>query len=745
MKRRSLLVAGGLLGGGLLIGGFGTRRPSDLSRVGSPADFPAPEGAVALNAWLHIGLDGRVTVASPRAEMGQGTHTGLAVLVAEELDADWAQVRVANAPMQPVYANAAMFLNLLPLEGEGGLARWARGATLRFGVSLGWQVTGGSASIRDAWGPLRLAGAMARALLLQAAAHRLQRPLAELRTEAGAVWAGPQRLLGFGELAGAAALLEAPAEVTLKSRKDWRLIGRSPPRLDLPAKVNGTAQFGIDTRLPGMLYASVRRSPTFGGRCSGLAVEAIRQRQGVHSAFVLHDQLAVVVAERWWQAESALREHPPVFVPGPRGSLNSQDMRATLRRALDQHEGFAFEDRGDAKAQVAKAVGAVKAEYEAPFLAHAPLEPQNCAAQVAAGQVTIWMPTQAASLVRWKIARLLKLDSEAVTVHTTWLGGGFGRRLETDLAEQAVAIAQRLDGRPVQLLWSREEDFTQGVYRPMGVSRFEAVLAEDGKPLAWRNQLAGPSIGYEQTGRIAEWAAMDAPDKNHLEGAFHLPYAIPHFEARQLRIPLGVPVGSWRSVGHSLNGFFTECFLDELAQAAQQDPLAYRDALLDAQPRHRAVLREVAMRAGWGQPLPPGRARGVALHESFGSICAQVVEASVHEGQPRVHRVWAVLDAGTVVHPDAVKAQVEGSIVFALSAALHGEITIENGAVQQRNFPQQPLIGMADMPIIEVALMDSEAEPGGVGEPGVPPLAPALANALSSLLGRRIRRLPIRL
>lgn len=746
MKRRSLLVAGGVLGGGLLVGSVALRRPSDTSRVGGPADFPAPEGEVALNAWIHLARDGRVTLAMPRAEMGQGTHTGLAVLVAEELDADWALVAVRNAPLAPVYANAALFLNLLPVQGEGKLASWVRGATLRFGVSLGWQITGGSSSVRDAWGPLRLAGATARQLLLQAAGQRFDLAPERLRTEAGAVWAADQRLAGYGELAEAAAALTPAAEVALKPRADWRLIGHSPPRLDLPAKVRGEAIFGIDTVRPGLLYASVRHAPSFGGRCTALDAAAIGRRPGVLQAFILDGRVAVVVAERWWQAESALREHPPSFDPGPRGSRDSEEMRAILRRALDQHEGFAFADRGDAAAEIARHAGAVlRADYEAPFLAHATMEPQNCTAQVSAGRVALWMPTQVASVVRWKIARQLGLASEAVTVHTTLLGGGFGRRLETDLAEQAVAIAQRLDGRPVKLLWNREEDFTQGVYRPMALSRFAAVLGADGRPLAWQNQVAGPSIGFEQTGRIAEWAAVDAPDKNHLEGAFELPYAIPKLSVRQLRIPLGVPVGSWRSVGHSLNGFFTECFADELASAAGQDPVAWRDALLDAHPRHRAVLRRVAALAGWGQALLPGRARGVALHESFGSICAQVVEASVRQGEPVVHRVWVVLDAGTVVHPDAVRAQVEGSVVFALSAALHGEITIAGGAVQQRNFPQQRLVGMADCPAIEVELMPSEAEPGGVGEPAVPPLAPALANALSALTGKRIRRLPIRL
>ena len=703
--------------------------------------MPTP---LQLNAWLRIAADGGVQIAMPRAEMGQGVHTALAQLLAEELDADWSRIQIVDAPVAQVYANQALLLNVLPLQpgDEGLLARFARGAGQRLGYWLHLQVTGGSSSVRDAWGPLRLAGASARQMLLQAAAQRWQLPLTELRTAAGKVWAG-ERSIGYGELALDAAKLSPPTEVQLKPRAQWKLIGKPVPRLDLPAKVNGSAVYGIDVQQPGLLQAAIRRSPSFGGSLVAWDTAALRAERGVVDAFVLDDRAAVVIADRWWRAEAALKKHPPRFDAGPKAAWNSELMHEQLRRALDQRSGLAFRDEGDAAGQLGTA--AIRADYTLPFLAHATLEPQNATAQFKDGKLTIWAPTQVAAIARFRAAQVAGIAQDAVTVHTTYLGGGFGRRLEVDAIEQVVAIALRTRGAPVKLLWNREEDFSQSPLRPMAMARFAASLGADGLPLAWFNQVAGPSLTLSTVQRLLPGLAMDMPDKNHLEGAFELPYAIPAITVRQLRVELGMPVASWRSVGHSINAFSTECFLDELAQAAGRDPLAYREALLQAKPRQLAVLRLAAARAGWGQPLPAGRARGIALHESFGSICAQVVEASVVDGKPRVHRVVVALDAGSLVNPDTVRAQMEGSVIFALSAALHGEITIAAGAVQQRNFPQQPLLSLAETPAIEVALVDSEAAPGGVGEPGVPPLAPALANALSTLTGKRIRQLPIRL
>lgn len=742
MKRRGFLIAGGVLGGGALLVGYGLRAPSAQERLGDAALFPAKEGEAALNAWVKIGRDGRVTVAMPRAEMGQGVHTALAQLLAEELDADWSSLQVQDVPVAKVYANSALLLNVLPLQpdAEGGLARFARGAAQRLGLLLHLQVTGGSSSVRDAFEPLRLAGATARALLLQAAAQRLKVDASQLRTEAGHVLHGAQRI-PYGELVEAAAQLPAPGEVYLKPRQGWKLIGKPMPRLDLPSKVDGTAVFGIDVRLPGMLYASLRQAPVGQGRIEAWDTSALLQRPGVKQAFVLDGRTAVVVAERWWQAESALRAHPPRMVAG--AALDSAQLLQQLQAALDDGKGFAFRDDGDAEKTLAAAATTISADYRLPFLAHAALEPQNCTAQFKHGQLQIWAPTQVAALARWRAAAVADIKQEAVTVHTTYLGGGFGRRLETDVVEQATAIALRCEGAPVKLLWTREEDFTHDVYRPAALARFAAALGEDGLPTAWSNLVAGPSLTLDTMDRLLPAIAMDSPDKNQIEGAYELPYAIPNLLVRQRRVRLSVPVGSWRSVGHSVNAFGTECFLDELAEAARIDPLAYRERLLAGRPRHLQVLREAARLAGWSTPAPAGRARGIALHESFGSICAQVVEASLEGDAVRVHRVSVALDAGTLVNPDTVRAQMEGSVIFALSAALYGGITLAQGAVQQQNFPQQPLLSLADTPAIEVLLVDSQEAPGGVGEPGVPPLAPALVNAVSRLRGRRVRELPL--
>lgn len=739
MKRRSLLLLAGAGAGGALLMGWALRAPTAAERLGE-----ADAQQLTLNAWLRLQADGRVQIAMPRAEMGQGVHTALAQLLAEELDADWSRIEVIDVPVAQVYANQALLLNVLPLQpgDEGAIARFARGAGQRLGYWLHLQVTGGSSSVRDAWEPLRLAGASARQMLLQAAAKRLQLPLSQLRTENGRVLAGA-RSIAYGELAAEAATLSPPTEVPLKARAQWKLIGKPVQRIDLKAKLDGSAVYGIDVQQPGLLHAAIRQSPSFGGSVVRLDVEALRAERGVVDAFVLNDCAAVVIADRWWRAEAALKKHPPRFHAGPRGGMNSTEMRQTLLRALDQQRGMAFRDDGDAQAQLGEQP--IRADYELPLLSHAPLEPQNCTAQFKDGRLTIWAPTQVAAIARFRAAEVAGIDQDAVTVHTTYLGGGFGRRLEVDVIEQAVAIALRTNGAPVKLLWNREEDFTQGVFRPMAICRFEGRIGADGLPLAWRNRVAGPSIGLGTMQRLLPALAMDAPDKNHIEGAYDLPYAIANLEVRQLRVEIGVPVASWRSVGHSIHAFGTECFLDELAETAGRDPLAYREALLQHKPRHLAVLRLAAARAGWAEPPPAGRQRGIALHESFGSICAQVVEASVLDGKIRVHRVSVALDAGSLVNPDTVRAQMEGSVIFALSAALYGEITIEGGAVQQRNFPQQPLLSLAETPQIEVALIESEAAPGGVGEPGVPPLAPALANAVSRLTGQRIRRLPIRL
>jgi isoquinoline 1-oxidoreductase beta subunit len=748
MKRRGFLIAGGLLGGGVLLGVGLSTPPSARSRLGDKTTLPTEGGQIALNGWVKLMPDGRVIVATPRAEMGQGVHTALAMLVAEELDADWSQVSTEQAPLAQIYANTALLLNVLPFSSDDDslLARLARRSVQRVGYLLSLQVTGGSSSVRDAWEPMRLAGATARALLVDAAAQRWNVAPESCQVQAGVVrHPASGRQAGFGELAADTVNIAPRRDIALKDPSQFRLIGKPMPRTDIPAKVNGSAQFGIDMQPEGLLYAAIRHCPVLGGKVRQVDSTAAKARRGVAEVRVLQERSVVVLADRYWRAKSALDALKIDWDEGPNAQLDSSLIRAQLQVALDGGaKGSGFRQQGDAEAVLSTAGRKLEASYYAPFLAHAALEPINCTAQFKDGHLTVWCGTQAASLARWKAAQVAGIDSEQVTLHVPLLGGGFGRRLELDMIEEAVLLALQTQGRPVKLLWSREEDMQHDMYRPAAMARFVAALDEQGRPQAWLNRVAAPSIGLSTTERLLPSMAADSPDKNQIEGAFDLPYAIPNLSVRQLRVKTPVPVGSWRSVGHSYNAFFTEGFIDELAHAARQDPFEYRRSLLADKPRHRAVLELAATKAGWAQALPAGRARGIALHESFGSWCAQVAEVSLQDGQVRVHRVVCAIDCGVVVNPDTVEAQMQSAIVYGLSAALYGEITLKNGRVEQSNFPDYEAIRLAQMPQIDVHIMPSSAAPGGVGEPGTPPIAPAVANALFALTGRRIRDLPLR-
>ena len=745
LTRRGFLVAGTLGASGWLVG---CSAPDPADRLGQPADF-ATDSQIALNAWVRIGPDGRVVVAVPRVEMGQGVQHALARLVAEEMDADWSQVQVAFAPVGRVYANTAVLLNASVFEaGDTGLVASSVNALLqRAGLWLSLHATGGSSSVRDAWGPMRQAGAAARALLLAAAARRWQVDAGSLQLRAGRIRHVPSgREAGFGELVTTAAMLPLPATVTPKPAAQWTLIGRDGPWLRPAGMLDGSLVYGTDVRLPGMLHAAIRHGPILGGRLLGFDPTVARRQPGVRAAFALDDRAVVVVADRHWRAQRAMQSLDLRWEQGSHRRLDTEGVRASLRAALDGDEaGVAFRDEGDAEQALQGADRRLEALYEVPFLAHAALEPVNCTAQVVDGQVKLWCPTQVPVLARLRAARTAGVLPAAVTLHVTALGGGFGRRLEVDMVDEAVAIAMRLDGAPVQLLWSREEDMRHDMYRPASQSRLVAGLDGEGRLVAWSHRVAAPSVTESFVDRLAGVGLPALPDKMLVEGAFDLPYEIPNLLVRQLRVPTPVPVGYWRSVGHSYNAFYTECFLDEVARAARRDPVGLRRALLAQHPRHRQVLDEAAVRAGWGEKLPAGRARGVALHASFGSICAQVAEVSIEAGRVRVHRMVVVIDCGTVVHPDGVRAQMEGAVAFGLSAALHGEITLRDGAVEQGNFPAYEVLRLREMPEVQVHLVASGQPPGGVGEVGVPPVAPAVANALAALTGRRIRRLPIRL
>ncbi|CAN7538661.1 molybdopterin cofactor-binding domain-containing protein [Polaromonas sp. LjRoot131] len=767
MKRRAwLFSAAG--GAGALLVGWGVLPAR--SRLGSAAQ-PWPAGAapdltgVVFNGWIKIRADGGVVLAMPRSEMGQGVHTALAMLVAEELEVPLARVSLEQAGADTIYGNVAMLVGRLPfhpLEVDDYAAEGAprvRPAKVRLGEwmvgklarELGINATGASSSVADAWEVLRTAAATARASLLGAASLDWKLPVDELSISKGVISHPSGPSAHYGELAKFAAATP-PGEVNLKSRKDWKLIGRSAPRPDLPAKVNGTAVFGLDVRLPGMLYAAIRLCPMLGGSAGAIHAGVALAAPGVERLVRLQAYAGstagfAVVGKTWWQAQQAALAVPVDWQQRPAGGLDSGRIGKALEAALEREEGHVFYEKGDAGQAEAVAIRKIEALYSAPYLAHATLEPMNCTAQVKDGKVWLWAPTQVPQMAVAIAARVARVAPEDVHITVTLLGGGFGRRLEVDCVAQAVRVALECGGRPVQLIWSREEDTTHDFYRPMQRARLTAGVDAAGKVSSLRIRSAGDAITprWMERNLPALAAPVETPDKSAAEGLFDLPYGFPSQKMSHVATRSGVPVGYWRSVGHSHNAFFSESFIDELAKDAGQDPLAFRRSLLEEAPRHLAVLDLAAAKAGWGTAPPAGRARGLALHESFGSIVAQVVEVSLLDGAPRVHRVVCAVDCGTVIHPGIVAQQMEGSVVFALSAALHGRIDIEEGVVRQKNFPQYAMLGLAQAPIVETYLVSSERAPSGAGEPGVPPLAPALANALCSLTGKRLRSLPLSL
>lgn len=752
MKRRGLFVSALAVTGGLMVGW--TLLPQ-RSRVGHGRLLQDGLPGVALNGWIKIAADGGVILAMPRSEMGQGVHTALQMLAAEELDVPLGTVRIEQAGADSIYGNVAMLVASLPfhpreaedVDGFGRVraSRWVVGKLAR---ELGINATGGSSSVSDAWDVVRLAAATARASLLGAASLQWKLPVEELSVRDGVISHGSGKSAGYGALARFAAATP-PGAVRVKTHDEFRLIGRSVARTDIPAKVDGSARFGLDVRLPGMRYAVVRLCPMLGGAPGSIDSNAVLAMAGVERIVMLPAYAGstagfAVVAQTTWHAGQAARVAPVDWQQRPLGGLDSHRIEAELETAVRSSRGHVFHEQGDVVA--AEAGGRViEAWYRAPFLAHATLEPMNCTAQVRDGQVLVWAPTQVPGLARAIAARVAGVPVENVNVHTTLLGGGFGRRLEVDFVAQAVRVAMDCSGAPVQLMWPREEDQGHDFYRPMQVARLRATFDAQGHIRSLQAKSAGDAVSPRWIERALPALAtpFDPQDKTTSEGLFDQPYGVPIQKMEHVAVRTGVPVGYWRSVGHSHNAFFSESFIDELAAAAGQDPVQFRRMQLVRSPKHLAVLNLAAEKSGWGTRLPPGRARGLALHESFGSVVAQVAEVSVAGAIVSVHRVTCAIDCGTVVNPDIVAQQMEGSVVFALSAALHGRIDIAGGMVLQTNFPSYPLIPLAQSPIVDTWLVGSRRAPGGVGEPGVPPLAPAVANALFALTGKRLRSLPL--
>ena len=753
MKRRTWLL-GTTAGAGALLVGWAAL--PQRSRVGLAAMMAAGEGDIALNGWIKILPDNGVVLAMPRSEMGQGVHTALPQLAAEELDVPLSRVRIEQAGWDAVYGNVAMLVGNLPFhpleeDREDGFGRVKAGRWLvgKLARELGLNATGGSSSVADAWDVVRVAAATARASLVGAASLQWRLPAEDLQVRDGVVSHPSGRSVTYGELARIAAATP-PGTVELKDRKQWRVIGQSAPRLDVPAKVNGTARFGLDVRLPGMRFAALRLAPMLGGAPTRVDAQAAIAMPGVQRVVMLpayggSTAGIAVVADSYWRAQLAVRAVQVAWSPRPAGALDSSRIALALQEAVRTGDGHRFHEEGNVERALPQGARTIEAWYSAPFLAHATLEPMNATARVADGRVEVWAPTQVPQMCRAAAARVAGVPEDHVDLHVTLLGGGFGRRLEVDYVAQAVRVAMDLPGVPVQLIWSREEDMRHDFYRPMHVARLRATIGASGEPVGLQIKSAGDAISprWMERGMPSLVGPVDLPDKTASEGLFDQPYGFRDQRIEHVFIRTGVPVGFWRSVGHSHNAFFTESFLDELAAAAQRDPVEFRRTLLAGAPRHRAVLDLAAERSAWGlRPLPAGRARGVALHESFGSVVAQVVEVSLENGAVRVHRVVCAIDCGTVINPQIVAQQIEGAVVFGLTAALHGRIDIRDGVVQQGNFPDYRMLSLASAPRVETYIVPSERPPAGVGEPGVPPIAPAVANALYALTGQRHRSLP---
>jgi isoquinoline 1-oxidoreductase beta subunit len=702
LSRRSFLTTSAAIGGGLVIS---LNLPFSRSEA-------APSEAFAPNAFIRIGSDGQVVLTMPYVEMGQGTYTSIPMLIAEELDVSLKQVRLEHAPPnEKLYAN--------PL--------------------LGVQATGNSNAMRGAWKPLREAGATARMMLVAAAAKRWGVDAKSCRAQDGEVIHVPtDRRLKYGEVVAEAANIPVPENVTLKSPGDFRLIGTRAKRLDAPAKVNGTARYGIDARPAGVRIATLAQSPVFGGRVKSVDDTAAKAVKGVRQIVRLDDAVAVV-ADHMGAAKKGLAALRIDWDDGQYVKLGTEEIARELEQAT-LGSGAVAQNIGDADKAMASATTKVEASYQVPFLAHATMEPMNCTVHFRKDECEIWLGNQAVARVQAMAAKEAGLPPEKVIVHNHLIGGGFGRRLEADGAVRAVQIAKHVDG-PVKVVWTREEDIQHDMFRPYWFDRISAGLDDQGRPLAWKNRFAGSSV-------IARWlppAFKDGLDPDSTEGAIDLVYDLPNFHVEFVRVePPGIPTAFWRSVGPSHNVFVTESFVDEMAAAAKQDAVAYRRALLGKSPRAKAVLDLAAEKAGWGQTLPKGTGRGVSLQFAFGSWLAQVAEVEVSkEGAVRVRRVVCAMDCGTVVNPDTVQAQLQGGIIFGATAALYGEITLKNGRVEQTNFDTYQILRMNEAPSIEVHIVKSTEPPGGMGETGTSAIVPAIANAVFAATGKRLRKMPV--
>jgi len=659
------------------------------------------ENAEELGIWIRIAPDGSTTLIVPSSEMGQGVNTSLSMILAEELEADWQSVKTETAPVNSKYINP---------ESNSG------------------QMTAGSSSVKGFWNPLRKAGAAVRLMLQKAAAQKWEIPIEECVAKSGYIYRkNSSQKLSYGELAEAAGKIDIPSDPPLKNSKDYNLVGKSIKRIDIPSKTNGSAQFGIDVRLPEMMYATIRQSPVFGGEVLSYDEDAAKSIRGVKKVTLIPNGIAVI-ADNTWRAKRGMEVLNLKFHGGETIGLESQQVQKELLKALD--------DEGKTKIEANQVLDL---EYEVPFLAHAPLEPMNCTANVTDNFCEVWVPTQSQGGCMDAAKEITELDEEQIQIHTTYLGGGFGRRGETDFVKQSLILAKAL-GKPIKVTWMREEDMQHDFYRPASMSRFQIGLNKDGFPISWNNQLASPSILKRFFAPMA-WFNIDPLST---EGADEIPYVIEDFNFDYSEVDSGVPVGFWHSVGSSFNAFFTESAIDEAAHLAQQDQFDYRMKLLSGKPRFQKVLEKVMRESKWGRILPKGHGLGISIHKTRGSIAGAVIEVSTDvNGMLNLNKAWIAIDCGKVINPNTVRAQMEGGFTFGLSATLGEEITLKDGRVEQSNFHDYSILRLKGSPDISVEIIESGNEIGGVGEVAVPLAAPALTNAIFSSSGRRIRSLPL--
>lgn len=715
--RRTFLKAGTAAGGGLAISFYlpGTARVAE-----------AAAGETKLNAFVKIGTDGKVTVVCGQSEMGQGCHNALSMLIAEELEVDLKNVHIEQGGVDPAFGNPRY---------------------IGFRAVGGFQGTGGSSSVRNVGPVARRAGAAARFMLISAGAERMQVLRSECIAENGFVIHKPSgRKVSYGSVANDAAKMVAPDEPVLKPRSEFKIIGKSTPRHDLPLKVTGKPIYGIDVKRPGMLTATIAKCPVLGGKVKSFNAERALKVPGVKKVVQVSSGVAVV-ADNYWAAKKGRDALAVTWDEGPMAKVSTPDI---YRNWAELAKGPTAAERlkvGDVPAALAAGAKRVEAVYEVPFLAHACMEPMNATAHFKGDSVEVWASTQAQSWNQYWVSQLTGLPPKAITINTTYLGGGFGRRLESDYVLDAVETSRAAGNVPVKVVWTREDDLQHDFYRPASHNVMQAALGADGMPTAWRHRIVGASIlQYFKT--FAHFLRKDGLDPTSVQGAAdYFPYDIANVYVDYVNNNPGVPSGFWRSVANSQNGFLLESFVDELAHAAGKDPYQYRRQLLNKPiaARLRGVLDLAAEKAGWGKPLPAGVHRGIAAHFSYNSYCAQVAEVSVaKDGKVRVPRVVAAIDAGWVVNPEMLKYQIESGIFYGLTAALYGEITIKNGRVEQSNFNDYKIARMDEMPRVEVHILEGQGDQGGGGEPGVPPIAPAMCNAIFAATGKRIRKLPIK-